>query len=271
MAKVLCISSFVARGHVGLSAIVPALQGLGHETISLPAILLSNHPGHRTFAKQDVPAALLSGAMDAYDQSGWLKDIDAILTGYLPTVEHVQAAAAIVGRVRKANPKCIYVCDPVLGDDPGGLYIEARAATALRDALMPLSTTLTPNRFELSWLSGLPVNNPIDAVAACRSLASQATLVTSVPVDSGILGNVLVWSTGEHVFEVPKLQSVPHGTGDFLAALFLGFILNGRTPVEALDSAAAGVNAVAVRSQGHDELMVIPHRDIWIEPKALPA
>ena len=38
MARVLVISSQVARGHVGLAAIVPALQGLGHEVIALPTV-----------------------------------------------------------------------------------------------------------------------------------------------------------------------------------------------------------------------------------------
>ena len=46
MARILAISSQVVRGHVGLSAIVPALQRLGHEVLPIPTIILSNHPGH---------------------------------------------------------------------------------------------------------------------------------------------------------------------------------------------------------------------------------
>jgi pyridoxine kinase len=267
MAKILCISSFVARGHIGLAAIGPALQGLGHETISLPSVLLSNHPGHATFAKHDVPAAMLDGALEAYDRSGWLRDIDALLTGYLPSVAHVSAAAEIADRVCKANPACLYVCDPVLGDDPGGLYIEPNAACAMRDMLLARAAIVTPNRFELSWLSGRPVTNQTDAVAAARSLQSAEVLVTSVPGADGTLGNLIVSGTAHHSAEVPKLKSVPHGTGDFFAALFLGHILNGQASAKALELASAGVHAVAVASQGLDELSIIPHWALWAKSK----
>ena len=67
MARVLAISSQVARGHVGLAAIVPALQGLGHEVIALPTVLLSNHPGHGTVAGEQVAPALLRRMLDALD------------------------------------------------------------------------------------------------------------------------------------------------------------------------------------------------------------
>ena len=46
MATVVAVSSFVARGTVGLRAIMPALDRMGHEAIACPTILLSNHLGH---------------------------------------------------------------------------------------------------------------------------------------------------------------------------------------------------------------------------------
>ena len=45
MARILILSSWVAHGHVGLSAAAPALQALGHEVTQLPTTVLSNHPG----------------------------------------------------------------------------------------------------------------------------------------------------------------------------------------------------------------------------------
>ncbi len=54
MARILAISSHVAHGHVGLGAIVPALNRLGHEVIALPTVLLSNHPRHKQCAGEPV-------------------------------------------------------------------------------------------------------------------------------------------------------------------------------------------------------------------------
>jgi pyridoxine kinase len=133
LARVLAISSQVARGAIGLSAAVPALQALGHEVIALPTILLSNHPGYARFAGERVAAELLQRMLDALTANGWLASIDAVLTGYLPSPEHVSFARGAVEQVKQTRPRSIFVCDPVLGDDPKGLYIARDAAEAIRD------------------------------------------------------------------------------------------------------------------------------------------
>ena len=92
MATVLAMSSMVARGHVGLGAITPALQLQGHEVIALPTVVLSNHPAHRDVARLEVPASRLEAMLDALEANGWLGSVDAVLTGYLPTVSHVEFA-----------------------------------------------------------------------------------------------------------------------------------------------------------------------------------
>lgn len=263
MAQVLCISSFVARGHVGLSAIVPALQGLGHETIELPSVLLSNHPGHRAYSKRDMPPEAMTGMIAIYEQAGWLRGIDAVLTGYLPSAGHVDAAANAIDRVRKANPKALYVCDPVLGDDPHGLYIAQEAAEALRDRLVPLANCITPNRFELAWLSGLEVNNAAQAIEASRTLMRPMVLATSIPGGPAHLSNILVQGDDVAQYVVPRFDAVPHGSGDFMGALFTGHLLDDCTANRALNRAAAAVHAVAARSQGRDELVIVPDSDVW--------
>ena len=269
MARVLCISSFVARGHVGLAAILPALNGLGHETIALPTIVLSNHPGHPRFSKLEVPATTLIDVIGVYEHAGWLKDIDCVLTGYLPSVVHVAAAVNAIAKIREVNPAVLVVCDPVLGDDPYGLYIPHAAATALRDGLLPFANIITPNRYELAWLSGLPVSTSQDAVAAAKTLRAPMALITSLPSGPVAVGNLLVQADQEWLRTVPLLQSVPHGTGDFMGALFTGHLLTGCGPEKALGLTVAGVHAVAQRSQGRDELLVVADSAAWIHPAAL--
>lgn len=268
MPRVLCISSYVARGHIGLGAVVPALQGLGHETVALPTVILSNHPGHPSFSKLDVPADALVAMIDAHAQSGWLRDIDAVLTGYLPSSGHVAAAVYAVDSVRSKNPSALIVCDPVLGDDPDGLYIPQDAATALRETLVPKADYITPNRFELEWLSDQPVSTQAQAIAAARGFAGRGVLVTSLPLTEPGLGNMLVQSSDYTLHTVPLLDSVPHGTGDFIGALFTGHLLSGFTAQQALHFAVAGVHAVAARSQRLEELVIVADREAWVEPDA---
>ena len=269
MARVLAISSQVVRGHVGNSAAGFALARLGHEVWPLPTVILSNHPGHARVAGQRLPPATLEAMLAALEANGWLDEVDAVLTGYLPSSEHVGVAVGAIERLRRRERPLLVLTDTVLGDDPKGLYVEMAAAEAVRDRLVPLADIVTPNRFELAWLSGLPVGDLATATFAARRLAAPLTLATSIPGRlPQVLDNLLIGPSDVHAASVPHLARAPHGTGDLLAALQLGHMLAG--PAErALGRAVASVRAVIEASQGADELRLIPAQADWIA--AVPA
>lgn len=272
MARVIALSSQVVRGHVGLSAIVPALQGLGHEVWPIPTIVLSNHPGHSHCAGTRVAPETQAQMLDALDANGWLAQADAVISGYLPSPEHVQFAARLVRRLRALRP-AVYLCDPVLGDDPDGLYIDERAAQAIRSGLMGLADIATPNAFELAWLTGHP-REPLDEPLALRRAAQQlgvgTVLVTSAGLNAGRLANILIDPQATTLCEVERRADAQHGTGDLLSALYLGHLLNGADGATALGLAAAGVDTVLAASIGHDELALIPSQERWVRPEPLP-
>ena len=260
MATFLAISSQVARGHVGLSAIVPALTSLGHEVIGLPTVVLSNHPGHAHAAGLPVPPENLAAMLDALDANGWLGGIDAVLTGYLPSVAHVRFAARAIDRVRTASPGASIICDPVLGDDPRGLYVEADAAAALRAELVPRADIVKPNRFELAWLAGSNVATLSDAARAAQALARPIVLATSIAQGALRIANIAVGREATVACTVARRADAPHGTGDLLTALFAGHRMCGRPLAEALGRAVAGVDAVLAASLGRDELALTAAR-----------
>ena len=193
MPTILSLSSQVARGHVGHSAAIFAWQRLGIEVVALPTILLSNRPDYPHRAGERIRPEFLSEMVAALDANGWLGEIDAVFTGYLPSAAHVALAAGLVDRLKAAKPDLLYCCDPILGDEPGGLYIAEDAANAMRDTLLPLADVVTPNRFELGWLAGEGVLSAADAVRAARRLTRPMVLATSAPGDStDELTNLLV-------------------------------------------------------------------------------
>jgi pyridoxine kinase len=269
MARVLALSSHVAYGTVGLAVTVPALQALGHETIVLPTIVLSNHPGYARFSGEQVPPATLAQIIDSLAANGWLAGVDAILTGYLPSEAHVDLAGKLVARVRAANPSAYFVCDPIFGDEPDGLYLDAPAA-AIREHLLPQCNLATPNRFELSWLVDAPVASVAEAVTAARALAVPAVLATSVPAGAGDLASLLVWGEAASACQVPRRGHAPHGTGDLLAALLLGHLLNRRDPTSALGCAVAAVAGSIEASGEQDELSLAGAGSAWAHAEPLP-
>lgn len=254
MATVIAVSSFVARGTVGLRAIMPAYDRHGHETIALPTIVLSNHLGHPRASGNAIPTQTLAGMIDMLDANGWLAGIDAVQTGYLPSAEHVQLVEALVKRVRALRPEALIVCDPVLGDHPGGLYVPAEAAETVRDRLLPLATHVKPNRFELAFLTGRPVETMDDVVAAARSLPASVVLASSFPMPGARLANVLVEADQAAYCTVPAVIDAPHGTGDLLTAVFTSELLAGTPTRHAAAEAVARVKRAVDASHGFDEL-----------------
>jgi pyridoxine kinase len=257
MARILAISSQVAHGSVGLAVIVPALQARGHEVIALPTVLLSNHPGHAHVAGTRIAPETLTAMVDALAANGWLADVDAVLSGYLPTPEHVAFVTATVQRLRGLKPALPYLCDPVIGDWPKGIYIDVNAAAAIRDQLLPLATMLTPNAFELGWLTGRPVIDAASAKAAIGCLRPELhTVATSVPADAEALANVVVADGQTSSLQVSKRTQVPHGTGDLLSALVCGRLLSGQAFRAAVTAAVPEVERVITASEGQDHLRI---------------
>ena len=248
MARILVLSSQTAAGHVGLSAAQPVLQALGHAVTALPTILLSNHPGFAHAAGRPVTPADLAAMIDALDANGWLAQHEALLTGYLPTAGHVELAGDLARRLRRLAAPPLVVVDPVLGDDPKGLYIAQGAAEAVRDRLAPLADILTPNRFELAWLTGRPAATLPEAVAAARSLGARV-LVTSPPVP-GATGVLDVGAGAPVLYPTPRIPDVPHGAGDVLSAL----VAAGLDPGGAVGRLAA----LCAASAGAPHLAIIP-------------
>lgn len=246
---VLSIQSEVAAGHVGNSAARFALQRLGRRVFALPSVLYSNHPGRGAFRGRVTPAEELTALLDGLEQLGELKSVAAVVSGYLGAAAQADVVRDAVTRVRRASPQALFLLDPVFGDE-GGAYDARGVAEAMARMLLPLADITTPNRFELQSLSSRAVTDAPSAVAAARLLGPRLVLATSVP-QGAELGTVLVTPEGAWATTSPRVQHAPHGTGDTLAALFLGHVLNGQSPPEALQAASSSVDALIRDAAAH--------------------
>jgi pyridoxine kinase len=276
MATILTLSSEVVAGHIGNAAARFVLQRLGHTVWSLPTVVLSNHPGHSAVAGTRISPETLTSMLDALDRNGWLGSVDAVMTGYLPSSDHVSVASSLIDRVRAARPGALVLVDPVLGDDPKGLYIEQAAAEAIRDALIGKADVITPNRFELAWLTQSDVHDAASAIAAARQLPVPYVVATSIAGATGTLATVLTAGSKPplanapfsetHTYSVTRRDRVPHGTGDTLAALLLGQLLRGLDLATATAAAVAGVDAIVAASAGKLDLDLPGTQTLWAGP-----
>ncbi|HEY7765210.1 MAG TPA: pyridoxal kinase, partial [Aestuariivirgaceae bacterium] len=113
----LSVSSQVAFGPVGNSAAVPAMEALGLTVFAVPTIVLSHHPGHGKPAGLRVPAADLAAMIDSLQALGVLDGLSGVLTGYFAANDQIHGLARAIRKLKAANPRMIYLCDPVIGGE----------------------------------------------------------------------------------------------------------------------------------------------------------
>jgi len=266
--NILSIQSEVVHGHVGNAVARFALQRLGHEVWSLPTVLLSSHAGYATVAGEALSADLLRRLVGGLDANGWLAQCDAVLSGYLGHVEQAGVVADAVRRVKAANPKALYCLDPVFGD-AGRAYAKPGVAEAMARELLPLADIVTPNAFELGSLASIPIRSADDAREAARRLGRPIVVATSVPANDGRIGTLAVEAGEAWLAATPLLENPPHGSGDLLAALFLGHRLAGRALDDALARATSAVFHILSASAGLQELALIAQQELIVAPPRL--
>ncbi len=120
--------------------------------ISVSSSHLALVSGHAKFRGSKLSAADMSLAVEGLTLNGMLERYTHILTGYMAATALVQLLPSVIGAVKAANPSCVYVCDPVLGDN-GALYVPAEFVELYRTSVLPLADIITPNQTEAEYVS----------------------------------------------------------------------------------------------------------------------
>ncbi|MBO0346639.1 pyridoxal kinase [Roseibium sp. CAU 1637] len=272
---ILVITSQVVRGGISGRGLTFALERLGHPVWFLPTILLPWHPGQGPGTRMTADMATFSALVADLIASPKLSEIGGIVTGYLGNPAQAPEIAKLVKAVKAASPDALYVCDPVMGDtlgEEGRLYVPEPTAEAIRDHLVPLADVVTPNCFELGWLTQREIGSELQALAAARSLGVERVLVTSSPaMRRNSISNLLVTPTGALAAEHVTVADPPNGTGDVISGLLLAWLMAGASDETALMRAAASTFELVARSvkKGADELLLAEEQASVAKPMAL--
>jgi pyridoxine kinase len=178
--------------------------------------------------------------------------------------------------VRSANPSAVYCCDPVMGDVGRGFFVRPGIPEFMRDTVVPSADIVTPNQFELEFLTGREPGAITDsdqllaAVAQLRAAGPSTVLVTSVTTtgtDDGTISMVAVTGEGSWRVDTPKLPLSVNGAGDATAALFLAHCLQvgARRALELTAASIFGVLEVTEQG-GYREIQLIRAQDELANP-----
>jgi len=275
--NVLSIQSSVVFGHVGNSAARLALERLGHEVWAIDTVKLAHHPGYGRWHGRVAAPAEIAAQLDGLAECGAFRRCAAVLSGYLGDAALGAALLDAVARVKAANAKALFACDPVMGDSAKGLYVRPGIPEFFRDQAIARADLLLPNAFELGWLAGREIDGIASALAAARGLfALGPRLIVVKGLGGGRGGRALVATLAVEakaawLVECPAVASQAHGAGDCFTALFLGHYLKRRSASLALEHAVSAIHAVMTRTarRRKRELALVEAQDDLLAPKRL--
>lgn len=273
--RFLSLQSHVAYGYVGNRAATFPLQRLGHEVWAVNTVEFSNHTGYGAWRGRTAPADQVAEIVRGIEELGLLPRCNALLTGYVGDAALADVVLDTARRVRAANAKVVWCCDPVLGDVDTGIYVKPGIDTFFRERAIPAADLVTPNHFELEHLTGGKVSTMSETLAAARSLLNgpRLVLITSLrradaPADWIEMVAVSPDAAWRIATPLIGFDIAPNGTGDAVAALFTAHWIESGDVALALGKAASSIFAVleATRAQGERELQLVAAQDSMVAP-----
>ena len=272
--NVLSIQSHVAYGHVGNASAVFPMQRLGVEVWPIHTVQFSNHTGYGSWKGRVFDGPAIEDLVEGIAERGVLERCDGVLSGYMGSADIGNAILSAVARVRSLNPDALYCCDPVIGDVGRGVFVRPGVPEFMREQAVPAADIITPNQFELDYLSGMTTQSLDDvkrAIAIVQGLGPKVMLVTSVETKETPTDSVdLIASAEGRTWQVrtPKLSLSVNGAGDAIAALFFVHYARSRSAPKALAEAAASIYGLLKRTEeaGSREILTIAAQDEFVTP-----
>ncbi|WP_157006037.1 pyridoxal kinase PdxY [Agromyces laixinhei] len=273
--KILSIQSAVAYGHVGNSAAVFPLQRIGVEVLPVYTVNFSNHTGYGAWRGPMISPDEVSEVITGIEERGVFPQIDVVLSGYQGGEGIADVILDAVARVKSANPDAVYACDPVMGNAKSGCFVAPAIPILLRDRVVPAADIITPNQFELGFLTETEpdtLESTLASVELVRATGPRTVLVTSVERpdrDDGTIEMLAVDDSGAWIVATPKLPLKANGSGDVTAALFTAHYRRTGSAADALARTTSSVFDLLSLTQesGERELQLVEAQEAYADPR----
>ena len=234
----LTIAGSDSSGGAGIQADLKTFSAFGVYGASVvTALTAQNTRGVQ--AVEAVSAGFVTAQLDSV-----LSDfaVDAIKTGMLADSEIVEAVA----RVLRGGPPRPLVVDPVMVATSGDVLLKPDAIGAVRSALIPLATLITPNLAEAAVLLGTDKAGSEaetrEQARALLGLGCHAVLVKGGHGSGDQAVDVLADASGAETFASPRIATPhTHGTGCTLSAAVAALLAQGAALPDAVRRAKAFV------------------------------
>lgn len=272
--NLLSIQSHVAYGHVGNASAVFPMQRLGCEVWPIHTVQFSNHTGYGAWRGRVFDGGMIDEIIDGIADRGVLPACNGVISGYMGSADIGHAILSAVARVKEANPEALYGCDPVIGDVGRGVFVRPGVPEFMREKAVRVADIVTPNQFELDYLTGGAsgsLGELKESVRRLHAMGPRIVLVTSAIMDETPPDAIdMLSSDGDSVWRVrtPRLAVNVNGAGDAIMALFFVHYARTRRADFALGNAAASIFGLLKRTAdaGSREILTVAAQDEFVAP-----
>lgn len=274
MTTIMSIQSSVAYGHVGNSVAAFTLMRLGVETYPVLTVHYSNNTSYGTWRGPVLSSDDVMAVVTGIDERGALDGVDGVLSGFQGSDAIGATILRAVELVKSRNPHAIYCCDPVMGDSGRGMYVAPGIPEFIRDHVVPHADILTPNQYELDFLTGCETHSTAEMLGAVDLLIQKGprtVLVTSAAATETPENSIsMVAATSEEAWLVstPHIDQVFTGSGDMTSSVFFAHLLATSRLDHALKKTADIVYSVleATAAAGRRELALVSAQEQIVHP-----
>lgn len=251
--NILSMQSWVSYGHVGNAAAIFPLQRMGFKVWAIHTVQFSNHTGYGQWRGMMMPPEHLAAVVEGLAERDVLGQCEAVLSGYMGSAGTAQAILAALAKVRQLNPRALFCCDPAMGDEGRGLFVRPEIPQIIKNQVLPQADIITPNQFELELLTEISAKTLWGVLEATQMVRAQIhqggpriVVVTSMlrqGAPEGSIETLAVADGGAWLVCTPRIPLEPprSGTGDAIAALFLGHYLQTSDVVLSLENAVSAM------------------------------
>ena len=224
-------------GRGSMTTAIAVSSAAGVQCCPVVGSVLSAHTAYPQVTVRDLTEDL-PGYIDSWQRIGC--DFDALYSGYM---SHVSQGEQMLRLLEKsARPGCLFLVDPVMGDN-GKAYagsFGAEFARQMRDYCAH-AHIVTPNLTEAAMLLGKEPDawkreeHPVERyLEGLLEMGCQAAVITGVETGEGRIGARYLTRDGQQgLADCPRVDAYVPGTGDLFASVLLVTLLRrGRDRLE---------------------------------------
>lgn len=232
--KIAAVHDISCIGRCAQTVIIPVLSAMGVQVCPLPTALLSTHTGGYTgFTFLDLTTEMNS-ITNHWDKLG--TTFDAVYSGFLGSAEQIHSVYDFALKCKNNNPDCIFLADPVMGDDGNKYATYTDEMCRLTKKLVSCADIITPNITEACLLLDIPYktdfsdNEIRNMLISLSEIGSESVIITGIHRINKV--GAAYYSKKNSAFGEYFTKSDPNnypGAGDIFSSIVLASFLQKQT------------------------------------------